>query len=233
MTWIASIFTGIVCGCIGALGCGYIASKSIEWYDISSYDAGDGYTILAGGFAGLLAAAMIGFLTSRLMDGGFVRGFLAAITITVGLAVAAYGLARGLGDVPPTLDGRKLRLELEFQMPLGWTPPAAAAKSASSTFVTLASVTAGHVTRASRNGWLSVERTRMENERAIVPAVVGVFTTKGERAVTLTIGNQVQPFGFIVPLPASPGPQFLNWSDWLPRKAEDVRFRFRVVPAKN
>lgn len=80
---------------------------------------------------------------------------------------------------------------------------------------------------------------RFDEGRWIVPGEVPLFTMRGKRALDFKVNGE-EVTGFLVPLPARPGRQFLEWSDWGPRPPApnppwpdtkpSYRFRLKKIP---
>jgi hypothetical protein len=93
----------------------------------------------------------------------------------------------------------------------------------------------GQPDRAHRDGVLEVAKARQENGRWIVPGSVFIFTSRGTRSVSISLGDG-HAMGFQVPFPGRPGRQYEQWSDWQPPFARpgepwpDTRmsYRFRI-----
>jgi hypothetical protein len=79
-----------------------------------------------------------------------------------------------------------------------------------------------------------MEDARRVDGRWVVPGAVEVFTSRGERMLTVNTGEK-NAQGFQVPLSAFPDKKDLEWSDWFPRFAPGVKapanllnYRYRV-----
>jgi hypothetical protein len=236
MGWLASLAVAAVTGVTTMLVAGWAATLVVEWYRISSFEGQSGYFVVAMAFLGLLGGLLVGVVTARMLAGdepGALRALGLAHLLALGPVVLVSGTAWLLADIPPRLDGEELHLAVEFQWPEG-TGPAGAPDSAG-WFVRLGAAS-GRTVRASREGPLWREDARLENGRWVVPGAVEIFTRRGRRLLAVT-PPEVIGSGFIVPLPGRPGPQFREWSEWLPRvtapdsaPAGGFRYRFRVVP---
>ena len=69
----------------------------------------------------------------------------------------------------------------------------------------------------------------------VVRGAAEVFTRRGKRFMAIALGSKYNE-GFVVPLPANPGREYLQWSEWLPRwvpagDSSRLAYRFRVQRA--
>jgi hypothetical protein len=236
MSWLGSIFVGVLTGALALVCAGVVANACVSWYRVSSFEGGSGYFVigiaLLGGIAGLVA----GIVTARVVAAGahptFLRGLGLAWALVAAVAALAAGVAWLRADIPPEIGGRELDLEVEVRLPAGEaTPPAELAGDA---YVSLGS-TSGGTLRASQRGELAVAQARLEDGRWVVPGSVLVFTTRGGRVLDVVLGGETRA-GFLVPLPGRPGEQHERWSDWLPHPRpgqppwpdSKCSYRFRV-----
>lgn len=237
MGWPASIGVGVLTAATATVAAGWIANLSVGWYRISSFEGKSGYFVVGMALLGLMVGLLIGIITSRIVAGGAQPGFLKALglsqLIVVGLVGVIGGTARLLADVPPTLGGQELLVAVEIRWPAGQPLPEQA--DTAEWRLRLGS-SASQTMRASETGPLWREDARQEEGRWIVPGAVTLFTGRGQRTIDV-LPEGILDRGFLVPLPARPGAEFLEWSAWLPRAregepplAEGVRYRFRVVP---
>lgn len=238
MGWPGSIGVGVLTAASATVAAGWIANLSVGWYRISSFEGKSGYFVVGMALVGLVAGLLIGIATSRVVAGGASPGFLKSLgiaqAIVLGLIAAIGGAARLRADVPPRLDGQELLVAVEIRWPAGQSLPEQA--DTAEWRLRLGS-SVNNVMRARETGPLWHEDARQEEGRWIVPGAVGLFTGRGQRTIDV-LPEGVLDRGFLVPLPARPGAEFLEWSAWLPRArdgepalADGVRYRFRVVPA--
>ena len=242
MTWLTSIFVSLLSGVAGLLLAGFISNACVSWYSVSSREGAAGYFVIFTAIGGGIAGFIVGLITSRVVaanyGGGFSKELGAALGVVLVVAGIAAFLCRLLADVPPTIEGRELMLEVEFRFPASTNtamPPTAEGKW---TFQ-LASL-AGYTQRKSDTGTIATDKARLENGRWIVPTAVLLFTERGKRSVGLYRDESKDVFGFMLPLPRRPGTQFLEWSDWIPRQQGDgqpwpadkmsCRFRVQKIP---
>jgi hypothetical protein len=238
MTWLTSIFAALLTGVASLLLAGLISNACVPWYSVSSREGAAGYFVIFTAIGGGIAGFIIGLITARLVAAnygpGFLKEFAAALGIVLLISGVAALLCRLLADVPPTIDGQELTLEVEFRFPASTntaTPPTAEGEW---TFQ-LASL-AGYTQRNSDTGKVATDQARLESGRWIVPTEVYLFTERGKRSVGLYRSDTKEVFSFLLPLPRHPGKVFEEWSDWIPRQqangqlwpADKISCRFRI-----
>jgi hypothetical protein len=131
----------------------------------------------------------------------------AALVLTI---VAITTTARILADIPPLSEGEQLFLMVEVQTPVGYPSPD-----------TLSGI--GHLKlRQKETGPLFKEDVRFVDDRWVIPGAVRVFTSRGGRSLDVAIG-EVHLAAFVLRLPAHPGPESREWSEWLPASSGDSR----------
>jgi hypothetical protein len=243
MTWLTSIFVAMISGVAGLFLAGIVANACVSWYQISSREGQSGYFVILIAIGGGIAGVILGLITARVIASNYgsslgreLLGSLGAVLIVSGAAALACRL---LADIPPTLDGQELYLEVEFRMPDTFSADASPTAEGKWYF-TFASVN-GRVERKSSYGTIQDATTRYESGRWIVPAQVELFTGRGGRRVTLWKSDSTEVISFELPLPASPGSEFEQWSDWLPRQQGNgrpwpsdkmsCRFRVQKIPS--
>ena len=238
MTWLASLVAALLAGVAGLFLAGFIANACVSWYSISSREGASGYFVIFTALGGGIAALIVGLITARIVAAQFGPGFLreagAALAVVLMIAGVSALLCRQLADVPPEIDGQELTLEVEFRFPntdAGRTPPTADGDW-QFTFASLA----GQTARKREYGKLQTESARFEGGQWIVPTSVSLFTERGRRSVSVARKDAQVSSGFLLPLPRRPGPEFLEWSAWIPRQqpngqpwpADRMSCRFRV-----
>jgi hypothetical protein len=236
MSWLLSIVVGILTAVIGAIATGTIAALAADWYRIPSREGASGYFVL--GF--ILLAIIVGFLVgigvSRMVaarpDPGFLKAFGFAQFTMLGAVGIIGGIARLRADVGPTLGGKDLILNVEFRWPRGQEPPAATEQW----WLELASVSS-RIQRNSQDGPAWRADARLEDGYWIVPGAVNLYTSRGDRVITLR-PDGILPMGYVANVPAWPGRKSLEWSEWYPQQKgggppppNEFRFRHRLVRA--
>jgi hypothetical protein len=236
MSWLASIAIALLTAAAGLVLGGYLASLAVGWYRVSSFEGGSGYFVVAFALLGLVAGFVVGLAVSRVgaasFGFGFWKAFLASQLIVGGLAVFVGGIARLAADVPPTLGGEAMLMQVEIRWPASTTESPATDTTARR--LRLFSVSGGRA-RNSRVGALWPEDARQEDGHWIVPGAVAVYTSRGDRMLLI----EPQPEGargWQVPLPGHPGKTQLAWSPWIPRTPDGTplpdafTMRFKVLP---
>jgi hypothetical protein len=237
MSWPGSLFTGVIAGLITMVVSFSTADMAVGWYRISSFEGGSGYFVVGMALIGLVGGFVVGTVASRIVaarpNPRFGKALGVALVTSLGIVAIVGATARMLADVPPTLDGQELLLAAEIRWPKGRT--LTSLDGADEWSLVLNSLS-GRTVRASRSGPLWREEARLENDQWVVPGEVELFTSRGDRLLSVlpddTVGH-----GFLIPLPGSPGPEHLTWSEWLPRARDGdaplpdgFQYRFRVVP---
>lgn len=234
MKWLLPVLSGLICGAIGLLLAGWIASLCVKWYHISSFEGGAGYYVvflaLGGGVLGF-GIGVIATLMVMLNHRGFGQGLLVSAAIVVGVAAVSLGLSWLFGDIPPTIDGDELQLVVEVRCPPGWKAPLKA--KGRFNWMDLQSLDATNTVRRTERGQMRWTDARKENGAVIVDAAMHIFHSRGKWSLEVTIGDK-RVAGFLLPLTGKPKREHLNWSDWLPRTddatiADGFRYRYRVM----
>ena len=238
MTWFVSVFVSCICGVLGLLLGGFIANSCVSWYQVSSREGESGFFVVFIAMGSGIAGLILGLITARWIAWSYGPGFgqelLGAVAAVLLVAGASALMCRLMADIPPTIDGHELTLEVEFRFPstVGSDGPPTSEGDWQFTFASLSAQTR----RRYRDGSIRTEAARQENDQWIVPAQVELFTERGRRSVTLSRRDATEVMGFLLPLPARPNAAFENWSDWLPRQqangqawpADKMSCRFRV-----
>ncbi len=218
MTWFLSMLVALISGLVSLLLGGLIANSCVSWYHISSREGQSGFFVVFVAIGSGIAGVILGFVAARSIAWNYGAGFgrellgtLAIVLVTAGLAAL---LCRLLADVPPTIDGQELSLEVEFRFPDTFDNSRSPTADGDWQF-TFASLS-GQARRKYREGTIQTGLARFEHGRWIVPAQVELFTERGRRSVMLSPRNATEVMGFLLPLPRRPSAEFEQWSDWLP-----------------
>ena len=216
MSWLSSITVGLIAGVFGFVVAGAVANASVGWYESVGAGGSSGYFLVLNAVFGGLIALVVGLLTSRAWatwgSPTVARASSAASLIVLAIGGATALWLWALADIPPDLQGQLLNLEVEIRLPTGETTPPH--EIADPSFI-LASVT-DRVQRKIRLGLLRVREARQEDGRWIIPATVFLFTSRGNRLIEAQLGGETIG-SFVIPLPARPGPEYLQWSEWWPK----------------
>ncbi len=231
MSWIVSLLVAFLSGVASLILGGFVADACVSWYRIPTREGGAGYfvvfTALLAGMAGTILGLIVARIVASIYAPGFIRelgGSLSVIFLVTGIVALT---ARLLGDVPPTIEGRDLILEVEFRFPhaeAGVKPP----MSTEDWLFSLSSIS-GHEARKSKYGKIHSDLARLEDGQWIVPASIELFTERGGRLVTIAPQDSAETIGFLLPLPRRPGRNYLEWSDWLTNPKAEGREKSRVA----
>ncbi len=238
MSWLVSVLASLISGLVSLFLAGCIASLCVTWFNISSREGASGYFVVFIALCGAIAGLVLGLLTARIVASifgpGFVKELLGAlVTVFLAAGLAAI-ICRLFADIPPTIDGQNLNLQVEFRFPDTMVSEEPPTKEGGWQFI-LESLS-GNTRRKTYEGTIQADQARFENGRWIVPTQAELATQRGRRSVTLYRSSSTDVIGFILPLPANPGVEFEQWSDWLPREqaggqpwpSDKMSCRFRV-----
>ena len=233
MGWTRTFVVAALTGAVGLAAGGFAASLTADWYDFHAFEGADGLIVALFAIVALITGVVIGLIVSRLVSATGeprVRRALAmSSTVLVALITAVTVAARVLAHIPPEIGGEQLFLMVEVRASPGYAAPAGLPgvgylKLGSSVLT---------ATVASETGPLFKEDARLEDGRWVVPGAVRVFTSRGARTLGAWIGGTTLG-QFPLPLRAQPGPESLNWTDWVPAasgtsSSDRVAARYKVV----
>jgi hypothetical protein len=236
MKWYAWIAAAVLTALIGLLATGTLGGLLVDWYEVSSFEGGAGFFVIAlallGGIGGFVIGILAAAIVSRRPRPGFLKAAAAGCGAALAIVLVAGAVARLLADIPPTLQGETLYLQVELRWPASGQP--APASLPDEGLVRLGALR-GSVLRRHVEGPLWLEDRRQEDGRWIVPGAVDIFTSRGRRALELVAGETTLA-AFIVPLPGRPTSEHEAWSEWLPRASSGspadpagFTYRFKVV----
>lgn len=241
MTWLYTLLAALLAGLAGGAASLFVADRAMRWYQVSSFEGKSGYAVVGLTLLGALASVIVGLVAARIGVACGWRGFGGQLVWAVGVTTAAVALvgvvARLLADVPPTLDGSTLDLDIELRFPADQLdrPQLDPARC---TLHLGALKAVRNVVRTRRSGTLDFDALRRDDGRWILPGRVPLFTARGRRVAWVTLGDHTQ--GFILPLPAHPTSTHRTWSTWLPHPAPGhaptpalpLTYRFRITPVR-
>jgi hypothetical protein len=235
MGWISSIVIGVLSAVLGCVGAGFVATKCVRWYRISSFEGGSGYYVVGIALLGIVVGLVLGIVCARVVAGmpgpSFFKGIGVAFGSMTGLVVLAGVLARLAADVPPERAGKSLELAVEVRCPPGFTVPAVDEK-----YGAFASV---HLPRGGSQpqGELRLKEMIQVDGRWIVPATVPLETSASRKYLRAYF-NQQNDLMFDLRLAGQPKEKDCRWSQWVesgwnvgqPEPAPEQKFqmRFRV-----
>jgi hypothetical protein len=235
MSWINSIFIGLLTAVVGCLGAGFVASLCVRWYRISSFEGAAGYYVifiaLLGGIVGLIG----GIICSRFapVTGGwiFLKGLGISAGSMAGLLLLVMAICRLAADLPPEIDGQSLELAVEIRCPEGLTLPLATDESGAFAGVDLPGG------RRQPTEKIQLDEAKQVDGRWIVPVTVPLETSVSRKFLRAYLNKENDAF-FALPLRSHPNARDLEWSKWIeagwnanqpePAKEKKFSFRFRV-----
>lgn len=236
ISWLASIGIGVVTAIVGLLVGGWLANRSVTWYQISSREGASGYFVifqaLLAGVVGLVVGIVVSRYVGNFIDVTVLRAFASAQLVMLLLLGAIGGIARLVADVPPEIDGVKLLLSVELSWPESNAPVVDA--DAWRLHLKLRSTSGGGLTDP-HSGPLWTDHISRDGGRVVIPGAVEVYTSRGKRILEVMDGDSVAA-AFEIPLGAYPKRAALTWSDWKPVAAASasptslpLQVRYRVV----
>ena len=101
MSWLLSIFVGLLTAVAAGLEAGYVADLCVGWYRISSFEGASGYFVVFMGLLGAVVGLVIGIVSSLWSRPNFFRGLGSALGAIAVLALLVGGLCRVGADLPP------------------------------------------------------------------------------------------------------------------------------------
>ncbi len=121
MSWLVSLLVAVLSGVASLFLAGFVADACVSWYRISSRDGGAGYFVVFTAMLGGIAGTILGLIVARIVASQIAPGFTRELVGSLSVVLLVTGVialtARILGDVPPTIDGRDLILEVEIRFP--------------------------------------------------------------------------------------------------------------------
>lgn len=236
MSWVLSLLVGLLSAAAGCLCAGFVASLCVRWYRISSFEGGSGYFVVFMGLFGLIAGFVLGVVWSRFLvsatEPWFARAAGAALGTVAGLALVVGFFCWLAADLPPTLAGRDLELNVEVRFPAGFKLPPAENRERASVAVYLVQ---GRSQPSARPEFLE---SRPKNEPLVATVTVPLRTSASQKFLSFHI-DQENDFLFPLRFGSRPGKKDLEWSAWVesawdagkerPPEAERVYMRYRVA----
>lgn len=230
VSWLASIGVGLSTAIVGAILAGWFADKAVSWYNVPIREGAQGYFVLFQGIFGAVGGLIIGFVVSRYAGGdASIARALAFGHLAVVFSISSIaGVARTLAHVPPEIGGERLFLAVEFSWPASKAPDFSSGDSVPHIYLysTVSSAPFG------KTGPLWTDKSRREGDRLIIPAIVEVYTSRGQRLLQLKSGSEGGQV-IVVPLRGSPNKSDLEWSKWTPTTSaalpDEPMYRFHVI----
>ncbi len=211
-SWFTSIAVGLISAVCGAVSVGYLATRCVRWYRISSFEGQSGYFVIMLGLLGAVGGLVVGVVASRWVarapGAGFLTSLGAGVGLVLGLTLVAGVLAWLAADIPPERDGRSLQIEVELLLPPGTGRPAAVEG-----FTPSFSILKGDASRSGGGGGLNLAEARQENGRWVIPGQGALLTSSASKTVWVSLQKQLQ-LHFPIPLRRRPVAADEAWTPW-------------------
>lgn len=228
MSWVLSIFVGLLTAVAASLEAGFVADLCVGWYRISSFEGASGYFVVLMGLLGGIVGLVVGIVCSRLARPNFFGGLGWSLGSTAGLALLAGGIARLGADLPPQIDGRDLELAIEVRGPEGFVVPQSTEGNRAT-----AEVIVFHA-RSQPEGELRLDKATQVEGRWVVPATVPLQTSSSQKFLRVYFNQDYNEL-FPLPLRSRPRDEDFEWSAWVeagwpvdqPKPAPEATFRMR------
>ena len=246
MKWLAFTISSLPAALLGIICGGYIGKYQIRWFRLAEANGTQYFTVIVWAFCGGIIGLALGLVTARMLAAYATTSGLRSVATSCGailaLSLLALGTSRYFAHIPPTIDGQRLTLQIELRLPPGHAKPAAPKKDDPNAFhETVTSsfyLTSVNTTGRDRGeiGFMDARAAREEQGRWIVPGYAPINTSRGQRALDFHVDGVDLPDRFIAPVPAHPGAESLQWSQWLPERDDAAQpwpdskpsYRFRV-----
>lgn len=243
MSWVVTFLCAVLGAAIGGTGMLGIASLSVQWYRISSFEGKSGYHIFFLTIFGVVGGFLVGAVSARVGfayvgEAWYVQLGSSAVGVVATLGVVLAFSYLG-ADFEPDEDPRGLTVVWEVRLPAMDGSNAFATKTPPAEWpdkelrLQLVNVRNGKVRRA-KDAAFDRAAFRLENGQWILTARVPLFAAKGEFCVNLTTGGRDD--GFWPHLPLVVFEHDLSWRDWMrtnkgldaPSEAQATMYRFKI-----
>lgn len=236
MNWLLSILIGILTGVAG-IACGlFLGTVNVRWYRISSFEGGSGYYVIAIGLAGGIVGLIAGIVATRIAASGgdisFLRGLGTALASLLGVSLFVMGLCWLGADIPPTIDGRGLTLEVEVRAPKRFTKDFPRESYGCHSYL---ENSAGKMMATEE---IKMSTARFEEGRWVIPTTLSLNTQSSAKRFRAYLNKEFDALATLR-LRGNPRKSDLAWSQWYecawvasqPRPTADEAFfvRYRVV----
>ena len=229
-----------VAGCVGGV---ILGALCVDWYGISGREGLSGYFVVSIGLVGIVVGAGVAVACSRFVGAGPGPAFLRSLGLSLGVTGLLFAVvlaACRLGaDIPPTIDGKSLDLEVEVRFPPGHprpVPQKAVDGERPPWHVT--------VTSQTKEGRQSLGELRPADAfqvdgRWVVPGGTALTTGARGKTVGLSLGSGTRQY-FLLRLRSRPTRRDVEWSPWQtdpysgtktpipPGETVELRFRVRL-----
>lgn len=238
MSWFFTVLAGVLGAMAGGGGMLAMASASVRWHRISSFEGASGYFVAGLTLAGVVLGFLVAVVSARVVHAGFRSEWWAQLGGGVGVVCLLVALATLVSyfraDFVPERKGSPMAIEWEVRLPTSQTEcPVWPDEELRLQLV--ATVGSGRRPSGAEDAKFDRVGFRFEDGQWVLPARVPVFTGRGVFCVNLTLGGRDDGFW---PL-CGPIPQAheWSWSDWQHTNksrdkpvSEGVMYRYRFVP---
>jgi hypothetical protein len=232
MTWLASIGVGLLSGLVGCVVAFLLCLLAIEWYQIPQREGAAAFMAVAVALLVFILSLILGIICARhsaaAPEPSFLHAWGRACAFIAAPGLAALILMWLFADFPPKWDGRRLELVVELRTPPGFAMPPL---DPSDAYVAIIRMPSGE-----SKGWsqLQLDRTRVDEGRLIVPAMVSLETSAHQKLLSARLGKGYEAL-FPLNFGSKPGEKEKAWSEWLQatdpadpaRPAREIVFEMR------
>ena len=238
-TALVSLLTAVV-GCAAGL---FLGTLCVGWYRISDREGLSGFFIVSIGLVGIVVGAGVGVVCSRFVGAGLGPAFLRSLGLSLGalglLFAVVIAVCRFGADIPPTIAGKGLDLELEVRFPPGRPRPVAQKAVDGERPPWHVTVTAQSGERRQSLGPLRPGDAFQVDGRWVVSGETALTTSDRGKTVGLSLGSGTPQY-FLLRLRSRPTRGDMEWSPWLtdpysgkktpipPGETVEIRYRVRL-----
>jgi hypothetical protein len=210
MKGLLSVTTVVLGAVAGFFGMILIASQWVRWFRISSFEGGSGYYVVLMALIGSVVGGIVAFAASRVSVVGnnpsFIRGAGYALTAIAASLFIVYVASWLIADHPPTIDGRRLVVELEIR-----TPAVTPLLDSAGYQPSVSLFNGSRKLRGYNSNPGSTVRT--EGDRRVVSTRVELGSSAATRYLYVAWSDGCQ-FQTTLEMPGNPGPAQFEWSPW-------------------
>lgn len=198
---------------LGGFAAAVVSRFLIESLHVSHFEGGSGYFALFVTGIGIGGGFLTGAIVAAARPSDFTRALVWSVGIIAAIALLGAFLPPLLRDKGDLLDGEKLVLQLELQMPAGWKRERNREANRKGDFCWLQrdALDDPKPLHGIRSG--SIELQQRENGVWIAVTAFDLSDSIAHRFVRIFSGNTVN-ISVVVPLPTRPDRRFTNWSEW-------------------
>ena len=235
MSWLGTNFTAIGTAAIGSVVSWFLAGMAVRWYRISAFEGGSSYFVVGIALCGLVAGFIIGLVIARIVAASahpsLVTALLYSALAMLGVEGLIGGTARVLADIPPTIDGESLMLQVEVRWPTSRTE--SPANTPGVAYLDLGSKTLLRKQEAKRGALWKEDAQKIDGQWTVIGAAP-LSTSRGTPVIDVTL-NSTEHVSFTLPSLSHPTAADSTWTMWYPTegkggpaRTDDVTYRYRV-----